>query len=120
MNIPCTAELLYRLRTIFTSLELLFEGKWWAWVIRKSGIEYYHGLANQAHNELVKARSLGLEWDYNQFRSQEYFHRMFRDPLRQCADCRTAVRMHPTLKNIILKKLRIGKWKNANLAAVDY
>jgi hypothetical protein len=120
MQIQCTAEFLYRLQTLFTGIELLFEGKWWAWVMKKSGIEYYHGLTMQAHNELVRVRSLGVAWDYTQFRSKEYIHRMFQDPLHQCADCRTSIRMRPTLKNRILKRMKIGKYKYANLAAVDY
>lgn len=119
MNIPKTSLLLYRVRETCTAIELLFPNKWWINFLTKIGLIQFHGLANEAHNELVRARSLGLQWDYNAFMSKVQYHRNFADPLRMCADCRKSVRMIPTLKNILMKKLRFKSHKNAVLLAVD-
>lgn len=120
MNMTKVPELLYRVREACTYTALLFEGKWWATFLLKVGFTKFHGLANEAHNELVKVRNYGIAWDYNAFKSPWEMHRKFQDPLHQCADCRTSIRMIPTLKNRILKRLKVGKYKNANLLAVDY
>lgn len=119
MNIMKTAELLFKIRETCTAIELLFPQPWWQNFLRKIGLKQFHGLANEAHNELVRARSLGLAWDYNAFMSPVRFHRNFEDPMRSCAKCRASVRMIPTAKNILMKKLGFKSHKNAVLLAVD-
>lgn len=119
MQIMKVAEVLYRVREFCTYTELLFEGKWWVNFLKKIGFIEFHGLANEAHNELVRARNYGMEWDANRFKSQMQLHRDFEDPMRTCATCRTAVRMRPTLKNLIFKKLGFRKYRNTVMLAVD-
>lgn len=125
MQIQKTAEMMYRLQTILTSIELLFEGKWWIPFLTKIGVIEFHGLVMQAHNELVSIRGCSdrwgqpIAWDYKPFYSKEKNHRMFEDPMHGCYECQRAQRLRPTLKNILLKKFKIGKYKNAVLLAVD-
>lgn len=119
MNAMKIAETLYRVREFCTYTELLFEGQWWIDLLTKIGLIQFHGVANQAHNELVRARNNGLEWDANHFKSKTELHRSFEDPMRTCWTCRNAVRMRPTLKNLIFKKLGFRKYRNAVLLAVD-
>lgn len=120
MALPKTSELLYTLKTDLTYLYLLFEGKWWVSLMKRLGIENIIGLVEQSHNELVRLRSqVGETIDYRPFWSKEKLHRMFEDPMHHCQSCRATVRMRPSLKNRLLKGMKLGKYKNANLALVD-
>lgn len=125
MQLMKLAETLHKVRSTCTAIELLFPGKWWINFLTKIGLIQFHGLANQAHNELVSVRGCmskqgtPFAWDYNAFMSKVQYHRNFADPLRSCYECRNAVRMIPTLKNILMKKLGFKSHKNAVLLAVD-
>lgn len=120
MALPATSALLYRLKTELTYLYLLFEGKWWVSLMKRIGVEYMIGLVEQSHNELVRLRGqIGETIDYRPFWPPEKIHRMFDDPLHSCQACRSMVRMHPSLKNRLMKKLGIKKYRNANFALVD-
>lgn len=119
MQIQKTAEMMYKLQTVLTSIELLFEGPWWIKLLTKIGLIDFHGLVMQAHNELVRTRGYGIAWDYRPFYSAEKNHRMFEDPMHSCYDCKRAVRLRPTLKNLILKHLKVKKYRNAVMLAVD-
>lgn len=119
MEIQKTAEMMYKLQTWLTSIELLFEGPWWIKFLTKIGLIDFHGLVMQAHNELVRTRGYGIAWDYKPFYSKEKNHRMFEDPMHSCYECKHAQRLRPTLKHLLLKKYKIGKYKNAVLLAVD-
>lgn len=119
------AELLHKVRSTCTAIELLFPGRWWIKFLTKIGLIDFHGLANQAHNELVSVRGCmskqgtPFAWDYNAFKSPDEMHRLFQDPMKSCLKCRTSVRMIPTLKNILMKRLGFKSHKNAVLLAVD-
>ncbi len=125
MYLMKTAELLYKIRETCTAIELLFPGKWWSDFLHRIKLKEFHGLANQAHNELVAVRGCvskqgtPFAWDYNAFMSPTQYHRNFADPMRTCSQCRSSVRMIPTLKNILMKKLGFKSHKNAVLLAVD-
>ncbi len=125
MRLMKTAELLFKIRETCTAIELLFPNKWWIDFLTKIGLIEFHGLANQAHNELVNVRGCvskqgtPFAWDYNAFKSADELHRLFQDPMKTCLKCRTSVRMIPTAKNLILKKLGFRKYRNAVLLAVD-
>lgn len=125
MNLMKTAELLFKIRETCTAIELLFPSKRWINFLTKIGLIEFHGLANQAHNELCAVRGCmskqgtPFAWDYNAFKSRVEIHRNFEDPMRSCMSCRNSVRMIPTAKNLILKKLGFRKYRNAVLLAVD-
>jgi len=113
MNIPRTAQLLYTLQIRLTAICLWFEGHWWERVMLYTGVTELLGLTMQAHNEMVQLRnSHGLAWEYTPFYSQEKKHQLFQDPMRTCPICRQK-RIRPSLKNIFLKKIKWGQYKNA-------
>jgi hypothetical protein len=126
MYLMKTAELLYKIRETCTAIELLFPAsKLWSDFLHKIKLKEFHGLANQAHNELVAVRGCmskqgtPFAWDYNAFKSRVEIHRNFDDPMRNCSACRSSVRMIPTAKNILMKKFGFKSHKNAVLLAVD-
>jgi len=119
MNIPNTAKLLYTLDRKLTLIGLAFEGKWWAWLLRKTGITDLHGLIMPAHNELKRLNNAyQLQFTYTPFYTKDMIHWLFEDPFHSCSICHGSIRMIPTLKNRLLKRLNIGKWKKANFILV--
>jgi hypothetical protein len=120
MDILKTSELLYVLKEKLSYLYLLFEGKWWVQLMKRTGVERVIGLVEQSHNELVRLRPMGININYRPFQSRERIHRLFEDPLHQCWTCQNTVRMRPNLRNRLCKKFGLKKYKNANFALVDW
>jgi hypothetical protein len=107
-------EFFYRTKVLIEKLYSLFEGDWWKWILRKIGVEKIANLALRCQNELNQANTWNAAIiDYRPYYSKEKIHWLFEDPLHKCEKCRKAVRLLPTAKNLLLAKLKIGKYKNA-------
>jgi hypothetical protein len=96
-------ELVYKGQTLLTVVEMLFEGRWWERLMEKSGITKLHGKLNQAHNELVALRGMGVMFDYRPYWSEEKTYWRLSDPMNTSG----AKKLRPTLINRIKHRLNL-------------